>query len=247
MLTEKHAAKLNPASVANTPSHSPTRAGNKSRQPTPLNINHRYTTPQGSRPNSPLVGSFPGSPIRRSFDNPSGAATPTSELHTPIPLHQHALSLENSLNRASSTAASIKRAASPARQQNGKPKQPKAKGGLGVVNSLDTGKKSGKKNTNKSSSGKGKSGKHTRNSSSNSSEGQGIDYKRQQQRLRRLRTAKSAILIYCTLLGLSPILRSLTESISSDSIWAISTWLFLANCLSFDYGSGVIVKYAAPG
>ncbi|TKA49263.1 hypothetical protein B0A49_12231, partial [Cryomyces minteri] len=38
----------------------------------------------------------------------------------------------------------------------------------------------------------------------------------------RLATAKSAILIYCALLGLSPILKSLTKSTSSDSIWAIS-------------------------
>ncbi|RPA79756.1 phosphatidylinositol N-acetylglucosaminyltransferase [Ascobolus immersus RN42] len=62
---------------------------------------------------------------------------------------------------------------------------------------------------------------------------------------RRLDTAKSAGLIYCTLLGLSPILKSLTESISPDSIWAMATWLFLANCLAFDYSSGVDVKFPA--
>ncbi|KAH8147700.1 uncharacterized protein LAJ45_08165 [Morchella importuna] len=65
------------------------------------------------------------------------------------------------------------------------------------------------------------------------------------QRARRLTTAKSAALIYFTLLGLSPILRSLTTTISVDSIWAIATWLFLANCLGFDYGSGVEVKFPA--
>ncbi|RPB24074.1 phosphatidylinositol N-acetylglucosaminyltransferase [Terfezia boudieri ATCC MYA-4762] len=83
------------------------------------------------------------------------------------------------------------------------------------------------------------------NSPTRNTKQQSLAYRRRQQRLRRLRTAKSAILIYCTLLGLSPILRSLTESISSDSIWAISSWLFIANCLSFDYGSGVSVKFPA--
>ena len=59
----------------------------------------------------------------------------------------------------------------------------------------------------------------------------------------RLATAKSAILIYSALLGLSPILKSLTKSTSSDSIWAMSTWLMLMNVFFFDYGSGVGVKY----
>ena len=59
----------------------------------------------------------------------------------------------------------------------------------------------------------------------------------------RLATAKSAILIYSALLGLSPILKSLTKSTSKDSIWAMSTWLMLMNVFFFDYGSGVGVKY----
>ncbi|KAL0633240.1 glycosylphosphatidylinositol anchor biosynthesis [Maublancomyces gigas] len=71
------------------------------------------------------------------------------------------------------------------------------------------------------------------------------EYVKKAQRARRLTTAKSAALIYFTLLGLSPILRSLTTTISVDSIWAIATWLFLANCLGFDYGSGVEVKFPA--
>ena len=58
----------------------------------------------------------------------------------------------------------------------------------------------------------------------------------------RLATAKSAILIYCALLGLSPILKSLTKSTSSDSIWAMSSWLMLINIFFFDYGGGVGVK-----
>ncbi|KAL2138292.1 hypothetical protein VTI28DRAFT_7011 [Corynascus sepedonium] len=51
----------------------------------------------------------------------------------------------------------------------------------------------------------------------------------------RLSTIKSAILIYFTLLGLSPILKSLTRSTSSDSIWAMSFWLLAINVFFFDY------------
>lgn len=58
----------------------------------------------------------------------------------------------------------------------------------------------------------------------------------------RLSTAKSAVLIYCALLGLSPILKSLTKSTTSDSIWAMSSWLMLINIFFFDYGGGVGVK-----
>lgn len=61
----------------------------------------------------------------------------------------------------------------------------------------------------------------------------------------RFATAKSAVLIYCALLGLSPILKSLTRSTSSDSIWAMSTWLLMINVFFFDYGGGVGVKFPA--
>lgn len=54
----------------------------------------------------------------------------------------------------------------------------------------------------------------------------------------RLSTVKSAFLIYFSLLGLSPILKSLTKSTASDSIWALSCWLLIMNIFSFDYGSG---------
>jgi phosphatidylinositol glycan class C protein len=53
----------------------------------------------------------------------------------------------------------------------------------------------------------------------------------------RMSTAKSALLIYFTLLGLSPILKSLTMSTSSDSIWAIAISLFTINIFFFDYGT----------
>jgi len=51
----------------------------------------------------------------------------------------------------------------------------------------------------------------------------------------RLGAVKSAVLIYFTLLGLSPILKSLTRSTSSDSIWAMSFWLLAINIFFFDY------------
>ncbi|KGO77369.1 Phosphatidylinositol N-acetylglucosaminyltransferase [Penicillium italicum] len=54
----------------------------------------------------------------------------------------------------------------------------------------------------------------------------------------RLTTVKSAFLIYFALLGISPILKSLTKSTASDSIWAMSCWLLIINIFSFDYGSG---------
>lgn len=53
----------------------------------------------------------------------------------------------------------------------------------------------------------------------------------------RLATIKSAVLISSILLGLSPILKSLTRSTSSDSIWAMCLWLLLINIISFDYSS----------
>lgn len=59
----------------------------------------------------------------------------------------------------------------------------------------------------------------------------------------RLATAKSAILIYCALLGLSPILKSLTMSTTEDSIWAMSSWLMCINVVFFDYGGEVGAKY----
>lgn len=58
------------------------------------------------------------------------------------------------------------------------------------------------------------------------------------QNRQRLSTVKSAFLIYFALLGLSPILKSLTKSTASDSIWAMSCWLLFMNIFSFDYGSG---------
>ncbi|KAK5991047.1 Phosphatidylinositol N-acetylglucosaminyltransferase GPI2 subunit [Cladobotryum mycophilum] len=61
----------------------------------------------------------------------------------------------------------------------------------------------------------------------------------------RLGTIKSALLICSTLLGLSPILKSLTRSTSSDSIWAMSFWLLTVNIFFFDYSGGVGAKFPA--
>ena len=58
----------------------------------------------------------------------------------------------------------------------------------------------------------------------------------------RIATVKSAVLIYCAVLGLSPILKSLTKSTTSDSIWAMSCWLMVINVFFFDYGGGVGAK-----
>ena len=62
---------------------------------------------------------------------------------------------------------------------------------------------------------------------------------------RRLATAKSGLLIYAALLGLSPILKSLTRSTTPDSIWAISTFLLCMNVAFFDYGTGTGAQYVS--
>ncbi|KAK9472983.1 phosphatidylinositol N-acetylglucosaminyltransferase subunit C [Dipodascopsis tothii] len=53
----------------------------------------------------------------------------------------------------------------------------------------------------------------------------------------KTQTFKSAFIIVSTLLGLSPVLKSLTQSTASDSIWAVSFWLLLANVYFHDYSS----------
>lgn len=52
-----------------------------------------------------------------------------------------------------------------------------------------------------------------------------------------IRVAKSAIFFFSTLLGLSPILKTLTSPISNDTIWALTVCCFLANILFHDYVS----------
>ncbi|KAF8350049.1 phosphatidylinositol N-acetylglucosaminyltransferase subunit C [Amanita rubescens] len=50
-----------------------------------------------------------------------------------------------------------------------------------------------------------------------------------------LKTFKSSILIFLALMSLSPVLRTLTASTSSDSIWALSAILLLLNAILADY------------
>ncbi|VVT54949.1 uncharacterized protein SAPINGB_P004343 [Magnusiomyces paraingens] len=52
-----------------------------------------------------------------------------------------------------------------------------------------------------------------------------------------LATFKSALLILFTILALSPVLKSLTQSTSSDSIWALASWLVVGNIFANDYSS----------
>lgn len=51
----------------------------------------------------------------------------------------------------------------------------------------------------------------------------------------RLVTLKSSVFIVFTIMALSPVLKSLTQSTSSDSIWALSIWLCIANICFYDY------------
>ncbi|KAI7866201.1 phosphatidylinositol N-acetylglucosaminyltransferase subunit C [Spinellus fusiger] len=55
--------------------------------------------------------------------------------------------------------------------------------------------------------------------------------------LKHKRVARSAIFFFFTLLGLSPILKTLTSQISHDTIWALTVCCFLANVTFHDYVS----------
>lgn len=46
---------------------------------------------------------------------------------------------------------------------------------------------------------------------------------------------KSSLLVFLALMGLAPVLRTLTAATSSDSIWALSACQFLLNTLLADY------------
>ncbi|KZP31329.1 phosphatidylinositol N-acetylglucosaminyltransferase [Athelia psychrophila] len=51
-------------------------------------------------------------------------------------------------------------------------------------------------------------------------------------------TLKSSILVFLALLALSPVLKTLSAATSSDSIWALSAFLFVLNALLADYSPG---------
>ncbi|KAF4623384.1 hypothetical protein D9613_001830 [Agrocybe pediades] len=50
-----------------------------------------------------------------------------------------------------------------------------------------------------------------------------------------LKAFKSAVMMFLTLMSLSPVLRTLTAATSSDSIWALASILFGLNALLSDY------------
>ncbi|KAF9569598.1 phosphatidylinositol N-acetylglucosaminyltransferase [Agrocybe pediades] len=50
-----------------------------------------------------------------------------------------------------------------------------------------------------------------------------------------LKAFKSAVMMFLTLMSLSPVLRTLTAATSSDSIWALASILFSLNALLSDY------------
>ncbi|KAJ3024113.1 hypothetical protein HKX48_006469 [Thoreauomyces humboldtii] len=57
---------------------------------------------------------------------------------------------------------------------------------------------------------------------------------------------RRALLILATMFGLTPVLQSLTIAISSDTIWAMTVILFIANLVFHDYGSEDTVKVRFP-
>lgn len=56
---------------------------------------------------------------------------------------------------------------------------------------------------------------------------------------------KTIAILFGILLGLSPVLRTLTTSISNDTIWALSVFLLLFHLLFHDYSGGSL-RFSAP-
>ncbi|KAG8986176.1 hypothetical protein FRB90_004180, partial [Tulasnella sp. 427] len=54
---------------------------------------------------------------------------------------------------------------------------------------------------------------------------------------RRLKATKSSILVLLILVTITPVLKTLTEATSSDSIWALSAILFCLNAILADYSA----------
>ncbi|KAI0033163.1 phosphatidylinositol N-acetylglucosaminyltransferase subunit C [Vararia minispora EC-137] len=54
---------------------------------------------------------------------------------------------------------------------------------------------------------------------------------------RRARAARASILVFLALIALAPILRTLTDATSSDSVWALSACLFILNAALADYST----------
>ncbi|KAI8093907.1 phosphatidylinositol N-acetylglucosaminyltransferase subunit C [Halteromyces radiatus] len=64
---------------------------------------------------------------------------------------------------------------------------------------------------------------------------------------KRKHVLKSAVFFFSTLLGLSPILKTLTSQTSHDTIWAMTVYCFLANVLSHDYAAESRTRVKIPG
>ncbi|CAO3568826.1 unnamed protein product [Mortierella alpina] len=63
----------------------------------------------------------------------------------------------------------------------------------------------------------------------------------------RRKIFKGAIFVFLTLLGLTPMLRDLTLVRNDDTVWALSTVLFLANLAFHDYDSDLKSNIKHPG
>ncbi|KAI8802081.1 phosphatidylinositol N-acetylglucosaminyltransferase subunit C [Cladochytrium replicatum] len=59
---------------------------------------------------------------------------------------------------------------------------------------------------------------------------------------------ENALFVFVVFLGLSPVLRTLTEDTSSDTIWALTFLMFLANVFFFDYRAipSIDTRYPDP-
>ncbi|KAJ2550674.1 glycosylphosphatidylinositol anchor biosynthesis, partial [Coemansia sp. RSA 1933] len=68
-----------------------------------------------------------------------------------------------------------------------------------------------------------------------------------EQRILRFSVVKGALFIVFFLFGLSPVLRTLTEDTSSDTIWAMTVILFCVNLAFHDYSAGNISNIRFPG
>ncbi|KAJ1937394.1 glycosylphosphatidylinositol anchor biosynthesis [Kickxella alabastrina] len=68
-----------------------------------------------------------------------------------------------------------------------------------------------------------------------------------EQRIVRFKLIKGAVLFALLLFGLSPILRTLTEDTSSDTIWAMTVIFFCVNLAFHDYSTGNLTNIRFPG
>ncbi|KAJ2847119.1 glycosylphosphatidylinositol anchor biosynthesis [Coemansia erecta] len=68
-----------------------------------------------------------------------------------------------------------------------------------------------------------------------------------EQRILRFSVVKGALFIVFFLFGLSPVLRTLTEDTSSDTIWAMTVLFFCVNLAFHDYSTGNLSNIRFPG